>query len=316
MGTATTVPQTFDVTGDAPLRTLGGVGWGRLIRDSIARFRAGDGINHSRSLAFQVTLTMIPALIAGVGFATVLDQESVRNTMREVLVGLAPGQSQQVIAEAFERGTESGTNALLAGLFAALLSGTTAMAQVERGANRIYGIDGDRPLLKRYGRAFVLAVTAGLLIAAGFVLLVIGRTVAEAGQAAGGWSDALLTVWRIGRWPVGIIAVLIAFSLLFRLAPNRRQPPASWLAIGSAVAVLLWAVFSVLLALYLTAASSFGDTYGQLAGMIGVLLWALLTSVALFFGVAVAAQLEAERAGTPAPSTDDHAPAGVSSGLQ
>jgi YihY family inner membrane protein len=316
MGTATTVPQTFEVTGDAPLRTLGGVGWGRLVRDSIARFRAGDGISHSRSLAFQVTLTMIPALIAGVGLATVLDQESIRHTMREVLVGLAPGQSQQVVAEAFKQGTESGTNALLVGLLAALISGTTAMAQVERGANRIYGLEGDRPLLPRYGRAFVLAITAGLLIAAGFVLLVIGRTVAEAGRSAGGWSDALVTVWRVGRWPVGIIAVLAAFSLLFRLAPNRRQPPASWLAIGSAVAVGLWAIFSALLAVYHTAASSFGEIYGQLAGMVGVLLWALLTSVALFFGLAVAAQLEAERAGTPQPSTEDHSADSVSPGLQ
>ena len=316
MGTATTVPQTFEVKGDTPLRTLGGVGWGRLIRDSIARFRAGDGISHSRSLAFQVTLTMIPALIAGVGLATVLDQEGIRQTMREVLVGLAPGQSQQVITEAFKQGAESGTNALLAGLFAALVSGTTAMAQVERGANRLYGVDGDRPLVQRYVRAFVLALTAGLLIAAGFILLVFGRTVAEAGQAAGGWSDALVTVWRVGRWPVGVIAVLAAFSLLFGLAPNRRQPPASWLAIGSAVAVGLWVAFSALLALYLTAATAFGDTYGQLAGMVGVLLWALLTSLALFFGIAVAAQLEAERSGTPTPTTEDYRPERVAPGLR
>jgi YihY family inner membrane protein len=307
MGTATTVPQTFEVTGDAPLRTLAGVGWGRLIRDSIARFRAADGISHSRSLAFQVTLTMIPALIAGVGLATVLDQESIRHTMREVLLGLAPGQSQQVIAEAFKEGAESGANALLVGVVAALLSGTSAMAQVERGMDRMYGLDGDRPFVQRYVRAFLLAITSGLLIATGFVLLVVGRTVAEAGLSAGGWSDTLVTAWRVGRWPLGVIAVLLAFSILFRLAPNRSQPPASWLAIGSVVAVGLWVVFSALLALYLGAASSFGETYGQLAGMVGVLLWSLLSSVALNFGAAVAAQLEAERAGALAPSTEDQA---------
>jgi len=315
MGTATTVPQTFDVSGDSPLRTLGGVGWGRLIRDSIARFRAGDGISHSRALAFQVTLTMIPALIASVGLATVLDQDGIRQTMREVLVGLAPGQSQQVISQAFREGAESGTNALLAGLAAALISGTAAMAQIERGANRIYGLDGDRPWLPRLVLAFVLALTSGLLIAAGFVLLVAGRTIAEAGQLSGGWSDALVTAWLVGRWPVGVIAVLAAFSLLFRFAPNRRQPPASWLAIGAGVAVGLWVLFSFGLAVYLTATGAFGDTYGQLAGMIGVLLWAFLTSLALFLGVAVCAQLEAERAGSPTPTTEDKSPAAVAQGL-
>ena len=46
----------------------------------------------------------------------------------------------------------------------------------------------------------------------------------------------------------------------------------------------------------------FGETYGPLAGVIGLLLWTLLTALALFLGLAVAAQLEAVRAGRPAPA--------------
>ena len=48
----------------------------------------------------------------------------------------------------------------------------------------------------------------------------------------------------------------------------------------------------------------FGETYGPLAGVIGLLLWALGTALALFFGLAVAAQLEAVRAGSPQPGSD------------
>ena len=47
--------------------------------------------------------------------------------------------------------------------------------------------------------------------------------------------------------------------------------------------------------------TSFGDTYGPLAGIVALLLWALLSSVAVLFGAAVAAQLEAVRAGAPEP---------------
>ena len=46
---------------------------------------------------------------------------------------------------------------------------------------------------------------------------------------------------------------------------------------------------------------SFGDTYGPLAGMVALLLWAFLSSVAIFFGAAAAAQLEAVRAGNREP---------------
>ncbi len=57
----------------------------------------------------------------------------------------------------------------------------------------------------------------------------------------------------------------------------------------------------MLLTLYLTASGGFGETYGALAGFMGVLLWAYGSSIALFYGLACAAQLEAIRAGVAAP---------------
>ena len=46
--------------------------------------------------------------------------------------------------------------------------------------------------------------------------------------------------------------------------------------------MILWALFTSLLALYLTFSREFGETYGPLAGIIGILLWAYLSSRALF----------------------------------
>ena len=43
-------------------------------------------------------------------------------------------------------------------------------------------------------------------------------------------------------------------------------------------------------------------TYGPLAGIVALQLWTLLSAIAIFFGAAVAAQLEAVRAGAPRPS--------------
>jgi uncharacterized BrkB/YihY/UPF0761 family membrane protein len=94
--------------------------------------------------------------------------------------------------------------------------------------------------------------------------------------------------------------------VLFREAPRRRQPSWSWLAIGSGVSVLLWFVFTGLLAFYLnTSSGTFGRTYGPLTGMIAVLVWAFLTALAVFLGLAFAAQLEAVRAGVPEPVTGE-----------
>ena len=47
--------------------------------------------------------------------------------------------------------------------------------------------------------------------------------------------------------------------------------------------------------------ATFGQTYGPLAGFVALLLWGLLSSIALLLGIAIAAQLEAVRAGVPEP---------------
>ena len=131
-----------------------------------------------------------------------------------------------------------------------------------------------------------------------FVLIVAGTDVAK----ATGLSGPVKGIWTLLRWPLSIGFVIVAFALLFRAAPRRHQPSWSWLAVGSGVSVLLWFVFTGLLAFYLNQSSgTFGQTYGPLTGIIAILIWTFLTSLAIYLGLAFAAQLEAVRAGVPGP---------------
>ena len=73
---------------------------------------------------------------------------------------------------------------------------------------------------------------------------------------------------------------------------------------GASVSVVLWATATLLLGSFFAASSSFGETYGPLAGIVALLLWSLLSAVSLLFGAAIAAQLESVRAGEPEPQDD------------
>ncbi len=132
--------------------------------------------------------------------------------------------------------------------------------------------------------------------------------VALAGGAAirdaAGWDESFDTIWAIARWPLGLAFAIGSVALLFEHSPRRRQPEATWLAFGASVSAVLWLVFMAVLAVYIEATESFGATYGAVAGTIGVLLWTFLTSIALFFGLAFAAQLEAVRAGVDRPRVE------------
>ena len=312
MTTASEVPPTRgELEGDEALETLRRTGRRRLVMDAVTRFRAADGFSHSRALAFQVTLTLLPALIAVVGLAAALGQDDFTRVVRETIRDLTPGAPGDILTEALrhgsESGHESGETALAAGGLAAVLAGMSAMGQVERGANRIYGVERDRPFHRKYLTALALALTAGVLALLSFVVLMGGAAIRDALDLG----ESFDAVWRIARWPLGVVFAVGSVALLFEYSPRRRQPEASWLAFGAAVSVLLWLLFMAVLALYMGATDSFGATYGPIAGTIGVLLWTFLTSIALFLGLAFAAQLEAVRAGVPEPRVErERAPSG------
>ena len=303
MSTATAVPTTRgELEGDEALATLRQTGRRRLLADSLTRFRAADGFSHSRALAFQFTLTLVPALIAVVGLAAALDQDSFTRVVEAAVTDLAPGAAGDVLTDALRQGRgaaqrESGENALIGGFIAALVAGTQAMAQIERGANRIYGTERDRPFLHKYLTGLAVALSAGVLALLSLVVLVGGEAIRD----AAGWSDGFDSFWLVARWPIGLAFVIVSVSILFEYSPRRRQPEPSWLAFGAGASALLWLAFMGVLALYIDVTESFGRTYGPLAGTIGVLLWAFLTSIALFGGLAFAAQLEAVRAGVESP---------------
>ena len=274
------MPETRGLEGDDAVAVLKDVGVVQLIRDSFVRFRRADAFSHSRALAFQLVLTLLPALIAVVGFAGVLDQESFSRVLETTFKDLAPGPAGEVLTQTIESGSGSSGVALLLGLAIAVVSGATAMGQIERGANRIYGVERDRPSIAKYTRATLLALSAGIATVAALVLTVAGSELGSA-LTDQGWSDALGTIWSIARWPLGAILVAGAAALLFEKSPNRSQPEPSWLAFGSGLSVLLWFAFTGILAGYLEISKDFGETYGPLAGFIGLMLWALLTALAL-----------------------------------
>ena len=294
-------------------QTLRRIGRGQLVRAAFTRFRYGDGFSHARALGLQLALAIFPLSIALVGLATTVHADRVRRVLIDTLLHLTPGSSQDTIQRALAQGARTGSGgvaALAAGLVAALLAMTTAMGQVERGANRIYGIERDRPTARKYGRAALLMLAAGIPALVGFLVLLAGGPLGDAAARVYHWSSTTHTVYDVARWPVGVLLDLVAITVMFRRAPRRRQPGWSWLAVGAAFALVLWLLFTVLLALYVGNSASVGSTYGPLTGIIAVLIWANLTSLALLFGVAMSAQLEAARVGITTGAPPDPEPRG------
>ncbi|EDY45725.2 YihY/virulence factor BrkB family protein [Streptomyces sp. SPB074] len=314
MGTVSKVPVTRDMTGeelsaDEALAALRRYGRWQLARDSFVRFRYADGFTNARALALQTVLAVTPLVIASVGLSTSLHTENLGRLAQLTLHGVAAGPSAEVVDEALERGEYAAGDgdeiALWFGAIFSLVNVTTAMCQIERGANRIYGNERDRPFHLKYGRGLVMALTAGIPLGLGFVVMIAGGHLATAATTVYGLGAHARAVWEYARWPLGLLLALIAASVVFRSAPRRKQPGYTWLAFGAGVYLSLWTLLTYLLSLYLRLSGSFDTVYGPLSAFMSLLLWAYLTSVCLFLGLSFAAHLEASRAHVPFPVRPD-----------
>ncbi|MFI5936431.1 YihY/virulence factor BrkB family protein [Actinoplanes sp. NPDC051494] len=279
-----------------------------LLRDAFIRFRYGDGFSHARALALQLCLAIVPFLIALSGLATDLGAEEGGQVVADTVIAMTPGASEPLVRDLLnddDRTEDAGELALTLGLITGLIALTQAMAQIERGANRIYGVERDRKALPKYARAAVLAVFAGLPALFGFLLLVAGHVTGESIARTSGWGEGWQLTWDVVRWPLSLALIVFPVGLIFRHSPRRRQPGLTWLLFGAVLSTILWWLASLALAGYILASDGFGATYGPLTAIMALLLWANLTGIAIFIGLAFAAQLEAQRVGVIRPAQED-----------
>jgi uncharacterized BrkB/YihY/UPF0761 family membrane protein len=299
MSTASSVRETRDLTGDDAWRTLASTGRLRLIRDAVIRLRAADGFSHSRALAFATSLVFVQGLIALVGLAVAFGEAGFSRTVLGVIENAAPGPAAGLLTWAFAQAQKVGLEhrwlPLTVGLAGTLTTASTATGQLIRGINRLYGIEYDGPFVRKYARALGLALLVlSAFVAAGVVLTIRRDLSQEATRAAErGW-------WLV-RWPLALGLASAAFGGILRWAPRRRQPRWSWLVFGALTGVVGWTVVTIGFSFAFRASSSFGEVYGGLAGIVAMQLWTFCSAVAIFFGVAIAAQLEAVRSGPPGP---------------
>jgi YihY family inner membrane protein len=302
MSTATRVPETWELTGDDARKTLVETGRVRLLKDSYTRLRYADGFSSARALAFSMALVFVQGLVALVGFATAFGGLEISRVIVDTIQSAMPGLAGELLTDAVRQAREVGTQhrylPLTLGLLGTIVTATTAMGQIERAVNRIYGIERDRPTLEKYTRAFLLAVSVGFLFSVAFVLLAFGRDI-------GREEDVVRSVWLVVRWPLGLLLAGLALSGILQYAPRRHQPNLSWLVYGGGIGVLLWALVTLIFGVLFNASSSFGDTYGPLAGIVALQLWSFASAVSVLIGVAISAQLEAVRAGLRQPAEAD-----------
>ncbi|MFJ5553498.1 YihY/virulence factor BrkB family protein [Streptomyces sp. NPDC093225] len=167
----------------------------------------------------------------------------------------------------------------------ALWSGSRAVNVFIDTITVMYGLDGQRGIVKTRLLAFGLYVVALLIGAVVLPLMVVGP---DAVVRIVPWGTEVISVLY---WPTVTVLSIAFLTTLYHVSVPVRSP---WIedVPGALVALAMWVLGSFLLRIYLTNTVEGPTIYGSLAAPVAVLLWIGISAFAVLVGAAVNAAID------------------------
>jgi membrane protein len=276
----------------SPVARISPSGWGQVLRRCFSRVFEDRLLGEAAAIAFYALLAVFPALAALVSLCGLLIDPARAAERFQGLAGMLPAGSADMVGQVVGRTAAHGGGRLGLGIglaAAALWSATAASMQLFGALNLAYGEVESRRLMRLTWTAlvFALGAMAFVALALGGVLAVPAALGARAGT--GGSMDQLLHVLR---WPVLLAAVSIALALAYRHGPSRICPRWNWVSPGGVVAAVAWLLGSAAVSWYIEHVSSFDWLYGSAGAVLGFMIWAWVSCVAVLIGAVLNAEIE------------------------
>jgi membrane protein len=222
------------------------------------------------------------------------------------LSSVMPGGATEIIGDQLQRLTSQPSSklgfALLAGVAVSLWSANAGMKALFDALNVVYGEKEKRSFIRLNLISF--AFTLGSIV----LLMVAFSAIAVLPAFLGYLNLSSASEWliEIGKWPLLLLFVAAAISLVYREGPSRKKPLWRWVTWGSGFASIAWLVVSILFSWYASHFGSYNKTYGSLGAAIGFMTWMWLSFVVILLGAELDAEMEHQTAqdttaGVPRP---------------
>jgi len=190
---------------------------------------------------------------------------------------------------------------ILIGVGVALWSVSALASTLADAFNTAYGVAETRPWWKAQALSLVSGPLVVLAVIVAAALLLTCSRLAEGVAGAFGLRDLFVLLWGWLRYPVALVLLWAALSVVYRYSPAVTQRWGS-VVYGAALAVAAWAVTSVGFSIYLATFADYGVTYGSIGAAVGLLLYLDLTASLVLAGAEFNATTKIE----PQEAGQDH----------
>lgn len=255
-----------------------------FVRLLAARFNEDRCPQVAASLTFTTLLSLVPLVtIALTIFSAfpVFEEFSIQIKIF-LLMNLVPDIAGKIITDYMVQFANSAMQLTAIGIVFLAVTAMMLLQTIEQAFNVIWRVRRNRPAIKRFVAYWAVITLAPLLLGASIAL-----TSWFAGMSAG----YVEYVPFLGKSVLKLLPVLltwIAFTLIFRLVPNRYVPLSHALA-GALLAAVLFALMNWIFAFYISHFPTYRLVYGAFASLPIFLMWIYFSWLAILSGALITA---------------------------
>lgn len=281
-------------------------GWIQILRRAWKEAKADQVPLIAAGVAFYGFLAIFPAIIAALLLYGLLADPSQVASQVDAIGSALPSSAQALLGDQMTSLTRTSQQGLGIGLAialgAALWSASGGMGSLITAVNITYDEDDERGFVRRKGLSLLMTLGAILFVVVAVALVAVLPAVLN----ALGLPPALQVLVQVVRWAGLVAAMMVALAVLYRVGPDRDAPKMRWVSVGAVTATVLWVLASAGFSLYVDNFSSYGKTYGSLAGVAVLLLWLWISACVVLLGAEMNAEAEQQTGrdttrGEPAP---------------
>ncbi|MBA3350378.1 MAG: YihY/virulence factor BrkB family protein [Actinobacteria bacterium] len=269
---------------DSPLE-LPAPDWRATIMRTLKEIKGDRVTLVAAGMAYYFFLAIFPGLIAAVGILGLIDvSDAFLDEVTSSISSTLPGSAGLILTTALNNAQSSPEGAsfvaAIFGIAVALWSASSGMVALQAGMNIAYDILEDRKFVMKRLVAFALIVVTGVLGAVPSPFFSFGDSA---------FFDVL-------GWTATVISLILMFSIFYAIGPKRDSPHWKWVSPGGLVGAFIWLVAAIGLSIYVGGLGNYAKTYGELGGVVVLILWLYLSALAILIGGELNAELERQSA--------------------
>jgi membrane protein len=258
----------------------------RFLRYVTVRLQEDRCTQMAASLTFTTLLSVVPLITIALTLFSVFPVFSEYSThIKEfILTNMVPETGGRIVTRYMEQFAESASRLTAVGIVFLAVTAMLLMLTIDNAFNMIWRVSRPRSLLQRVLVYWAVLTLAPLLVGGSLSLTswLVGFSAAYAQQIPSIRMDALRLI--------PVIMTTVAFTLLFRVVPNRFVPMRHAVT-GGLIAAVAFESMNRAFAFYIAHFSTYKLVYGAFASVPIFLMWVYFSWLTVLFGAIVTASL-------------------------